>query len=80
MACVWPLTQVTASQGSEEITEIRYYDWLLNHADCRQRATILLNLMAGDQYNGDLPPARNYYRQGRGTNDCGLVIYHETEP
>ena len=72
----WTVLELDCGEpGADELRGVTYYDWLSNMADNRARAQIVLNLLGGDLVSDTtLPGARNYFRQARNSNDCGLVI------
>ncbi len=68
----------TKEQGSEEITEVRYIDWLYNVEENRYRALVVWHNLSEGKF-GPLPSHCNLYRQAPGSNDCGLALWHTLE-
>ena len=71
------LVLTTPGPGSCDVSKVEYYDWLLNIESNRNKAMLVLAALTDGQWPEDVFPRRatNTYRQGRGTNDCGLALW-----
>ena len=80
----WTVLLLKMEKDTDEVLEVKYYDWLKGLKESRAIAAKVLEYVTIDplkpgQQPWKLPEHCNHYKQLPGSNDCGLALWQAAE-